>query len=167
MHGQPHIKDRQCFYNITFRQPVYCNHCWHGKLLNVKSLCLVLPEFSGRQTTSFLCCIILSSLAFLEEKSSNIKLVFWFHLQLLSETLLILRRNAWDIINLRTSPCKVPVVLLRLQSNLNFHDRILKNPEISNFMKIHPVWAESLLHVNRQYDGQTDRHDTANYCFPQ
>jgi hypothetical protein len=34
---------------------------------------------------------------------------------------------------------------------LNFLDRFLKNPPISNFMKIHPVGAE-LFHA----DGQTD-----------
>jgi hypothetical protein len=43
----------------------------------------------------------------------NIKCVFSFSLQLLSETLLILRRIQRDIINVRTSSCKVPVITVR------------------------------------------------------
>jgi len=37
-----------------------------------------------------------------------------------------------------------------------------KNPEISNFMKIRPVWAE-LFHRDRQ----SDRHDEADSHFSQ
>jgi len=44
---------------------------------------------------------------------------------------------------------KVPVILTRFKSNLNF-DILSKNPQISNFIKICPV-AAKLLHV----DGQT------------
>ena len=98
-------------------------------IVDYEFVSVVMPEFSGRQTISFLCCIILSSLAFLdlpyfstlyqtvrflEEKSLNIKWVFWFNLQRLPEILPILRRNALDIINVCTSSYKVPVVLLRL-----------------------------------------------------
>jgi hypothetical protein len=40
--------------------------------------------------------------------------VFWFSLQLLSETFLILKRTEWDIIiNVHRSSCKVPVILAR------------------------------------------------------
>jgi hypothetical protein len=38
--------------------------------------------------------------------------VFWFSLQLLSETFHILRRILWDI-NLQRSSCKVPVIVVR------------------------------------------------------
>jgi len=34
-------------------------------------------------------------------------------------------------------------------------------------MKIHPVGAKLLLHVGSRMDRQTERHNTANYCFPQ
>jgi hypothetical protein len=44
----------------------------------------------------------------------NIKCVFWFYLQLMSETFLILRRNEQDTIkNVNWSSCKVPVTLIR------------------------------------------------------
>ena len=52
---------------------------------------------------------------FSETKLLNIKCVFWFFLQLLSETLLSLRRIKRDIINLHRSSCKLPLFL----SNFN------------------------------------------------
>jgi hypothetical protein len=49
----------------------------------------------------------------------------------------------------------VPVILVQ---------RIFKNTQISNFMKIRPVVAE-LFHTDRRTDGKTDRHDKANSRF--
>jgi hypothetical protein len=50
---------------------------------------------------------------FLKKKLLNIKCVFWFSLQLLFETFLILRRIKRDIvISVETSLCKVPVILV-------------------------------------------------------
>ena len=65
----------------------------------------------------------------------------------------ILRRTDRDtVINVHTSSCKVTVLLVRFQWNLNFIDGYLKKKlKISNFMKIHPVGAE-LFHA----DGRTD-----------
>jgi hypothetical protein len=81
----------------------------------------------------------------------NIKSVFWFSLQLLSETFLILRRTERDIIiYVHRSSCKVPGILVRFQRNLNFLDRSSKNTRISNSMETRPVGAE-LFHA----DGQT------------
>jgi hypothetical protein len=49
----------------------------------------------------------------------NIKLAFWFSLQLLSETFLILKRiRRHTAINVHMSSCKVPVILVRFYSNL-------------------------------------------------
>jgi hypothetical protein len=50
-----------------------------------------------------------------EKKLLKIKCVFWFSLQLLSETFLILRRTGRDMIkNLYRSSCEVPVVVVIL-----------------------------------------------------
>jgi len=49
-----------------------------------------------------------------EKKSLNTKCVFWFSVQLLSETFLILRRTERDMIkNIHWSLCKVPVIGVR------------------------------------------------------
>jgi hypothetical protein len=79
----------------------------------------------------------------------NIK-VFWFYLQILYKTFLILRRAEQDI-NVNMSSCKVPVTLVTFQWNLNFLDGFSKNTQIPNFMKIRPVGTE-FFHA----DGQTD-----------
>jgi len=82
----------------------------------------------------------------------NIKCVFWFSLQLLSENFLILSRTEWDIIiKVLRSIFKVPVILVRFYWNLNLLNRFSKDTEISNFMKIRPVGAK-FFHA----DGRTD-----------
>jgi hypothetical protein len=82
----------------------------------------------------------------------SIKCVFWFSLQLLSETFLILRGTERDmIINLLRASCKVPVILVRFQWNMNFLDRFSKNTQISSFIKLRPVGAK-VFHA----DGWTD-----------
>ena len=49
-----------------------------------------------------------------EQKLLNIKCVFWFSLQILSETFFIIRSVQRDIvINAHSSSCKVPVILVR------------------------------------------------------
>jgi hypothetical protein len=87
------------------------------------------------------------------KKLFNIKCVFWFSLQLLSVTFLILRIVRRDIIiTLHRFSCKAPVILVRFLWKLNFLDRFSKNNQISDRMKIRPVGAE-LFHA----DGQTWR----------
>jgi len=92
----------------------------------------------------------------LKKKLLNIKCVFWFSLQLASETLLILRTEQDMIKYVQWSSCKVPVILVRFWCNLNFLDRVLKNTQIANLMKIRPVGTESF---------HADRQDKANICF--
>jgi hypothetical protein len=87
-----------------------------------------------------------------EKKFPNTKGVFWFSLQPLSETFLILRRNERDIIkNVFCSSCKVTLILVRIQWNLNIFDRFSKNSEISNFMTIRTV-GDELFHADRRTD---------------
>jgi hypothetical protein len=81
----------------------------------------------------------------------------------LSEAYLIVRRTERDgVKNLYWCSCKVPVILVRFEWNLSFLDRFLKNPQISNFIKLRPVGAE-LFHA----DGRTDGHDEAISRFSQ
>jgi hypothetical protein len=63
---------------------------------------------------------------------------------------------------LRTSSCKVPVIILRFSSNLAFLDRFSKTPQMSNFIKLRPLGAE-LFHA----DGQTHRRDEGYSRFLQ
>jgi hypothetical protein len=89
-----------------------------------------------------------------EKKLLNTKCVFWFSLQLLSETFLILRRIQGDIIvNVYRSARKVPAILV-WNFNFSAHFR-KKNPQIPNFVKNRPAGAE-LLHADRGAGGQAD-----------
>ena len=53
------------------------------------------------------------------------------------------------------SSSKVPVILVRFYTNLDFLNGFSKNPQISNFMEIRPVGAE-VFHADRQTGGWTD-----------
>jgi hypothetical protein len=88
--------------------------------------------------------------------------MFWFHLQLLSETFLILIRTGRDMIkNMFCSSRKVRI-FVRCQWNLNFLDRFSKNSQISNSMNNRSAGAE-LLHA----DGRTDMHGEIDSRFSQ
>jgi len=76
---------------------------------------------------------------------------FWFTLQILSGIFIILRRNERDIaINVHRSSREVSDILVRLQRNSNFLNRVPKISQISNYTKIRTVEVE-LFHA----DGQT------------
>jgi hypothetical protein len=93
------------------------------------------------------------------KKLLNTKCLYWFSLQFASERLLFRRRIRRDItINVRKSSYKVPLILVRFWSNLNFLDRFSRKPQISNFMKIRSVIAEFF---------HADTHDDANSRLPQ
>jgi len=66
---------------------------------------------------------------------SNIKYVFWFFLQLLSGTFLILRRIQRDIIKVRRSSCKVLLIMPRFWRNLNFAGQIFEKSSGIKFYK--------------------------------
>ena len=91
------------------------------------------------------------------KKLLNIKCVFWFSLQLLSEKFVIPRRTERD---------KVYVSIIRVQYNSHF---------LAGFRKIlkHRIsWKYiqrelTLFHADRQTDGQADIHEKANNSFSQ
>jgi hypothetical protein len=80
-----------------------------------------------------------------EEEVIGHKVVFCFFLQILFETLLLLRRTERDIYHKHTE------VLMQSFMKLEFLERFPKNNQISNFIKFPPVVPE-LLHA----DGRTD-----------
>jgi len=84
-------------------------------------------------------------------------------LYIFCENFLFLRRIQRDaILNVHRSSCKVPILLVRFEIDLNFLDRFLKNTQISNFMKIRSLRAE-LFHADGHRDRQTDEHEANSH----
>jgi len=78
--------------------------------------------------------------------------VFRFSLQILSETFLILRSILREtVINVHRSSCKVLVILVRVESNLNFLVIFSENYLMPNVMKS-VQWGRVVIPC-----GQTDR----------
>ena len=82
----------------------------------------------------------------------NIKCVFRFALQIMSEIFLILRRLQGDIvINVHRSSCKVPIILVNFNETWGFLlNRFAKNIRISNFITIRPVGVRISMWVDRE-----------------
>jgi hypothetical protein len=104
-----------------------CNHCCHKKDINVTySDCVfVFLVIHHAKLMGHITCVACPTVTFLpalrhkgtilkNKKLLNIKCVFSFSLQLLSEAFLILRIIQRDIIIIvHRSPCKLPVILIR------------------------------------------------------
>ena len=87
-----------------------------------------------------------------EKMLLNIKFVFWFSLQRFPETFHLLKRNERDMTKTEYwSSCKVAVILVRFECNLNFMDRFSINTQILNFVKIRLVGIE-VFHADRRTD---------------
>ena len=103
--GLPILSVCVCVYRLNYpacnAHAPYC-HLWPVRLYNIFPHYLINGTIFGK-------------------KLLNIKCVFWFSLQILSETFLILRRIQCDIIiNVYRSSCKVPVILVRIEWKLKF-----------------------------------------------
>ena len=127
---------------------VLCCHLWPVRLSHVFQYYLINSTIPGKRN------------------DLNIKCVFWYSVPLSTETFLIIRRIQTDtLLNVPRSSCEAFVVLVRCKRNLKFADRCSKSAQISNFMKIRPVRAESL-HVESWTDGRTDMTQLV-VAFPQ
>jgi len=132
------------------------NHCCCEKAMSITYYECVLValgiQHAMRIPNFYLCLLrlyrifphyLINAMIF-RKKFLNIKCVFWFVLKLLAETFLLLKRVQLDvIIKLRRSSCKVPVILVRFQCNLDFLRRFWKNTQRSNFIKVLPLGTES------------------------
>jgi len=99
-----------------------------------------------------------------KKKILNIKRVFWFSLQLLSETLLILRRCQRDTINkVSSSSRKLLVILVGFQCNFNFIGIFSKILKCQISLKSFHWGPSCFMRVNRRTDG----HDEGNGRFLQ
>jgi hypothetical protein len=102
-------------------------------------------------------------------KLLNTKCVFWFSLQLLSDTFIALRIAQRDTIkNVKWYGRHVNcmVFLSDFKETWICSTDFSKYTQISNLMKIRPVGAD-LFHADGQTDGRTHRHDEANTNFSQ
>jgi hypothetical protein len=124
-----------------------CNHCCCGNAVSVTySECVFLAlviQHAMRKSRIFFCGLscctkffphIINGAIFGKKKLLNIKFVFRFSLQHLSETFLILRVTEGDKIkNIHWSSCKVPVVLVRFYRILNFLGIVSKKSSNTKF----------------------------------
>ena len=79
------------------------------------------------------------------------------------ETFLILKIIQWDIAtNVEISSCKISVILVGFQRNFKLLDRFFEKPQVSNFIKILPVGAETFY-----ADEYKERHNEATSRFSQ
>jgi hypothetical protein len=95
---------------------------------------------------------------FRKKKLLNIKCVFWFSLQLLSETFLVLRKTHLDI-NMYWSSCTIPVIRVRFLWGLDYLDKFFEkysnvklNENPSSGSRVVPCW-------------RADRWDEVNSSF--
>ena len=133
--------ERQCTYNVTLKRVRTAIVAVEKQgVLHTLSVCIGSLSYQACNAHAPYCQLwpaplynifphFLINGAIFEKKLVNTKCVFWFYIQLLSVTFLILRRNERDMIiyiYIYWSSCKA----LFLKWNLNFLDRFSKNPQV-------------------------------------
>jgi hypothetical protein len=128
--------------NVILRRVSTTNVPWKGKKYYIVCVCVCVcvcacvrvcvcrlryPALQAQAPYS-LSSVVFSTFG---RKLLNIKCVFWFSLQYLSQKFLILRRNEQDMIkHVYWSSRKISVFLFRIQSNSNFLNKFSKNNKI-------------------------------------
>jgi hypothetical protein len=146
------------------------NHCYSGKVVwiayYVCTFSLSFPTWKAHAPCYIVICDLSGSTEFFPhylingkifgKKLLNVKFLFWFTVQTLSETFLLLRRiRKYVIINMCRFSYKIPGILVRLSRNLSFLDRFSKNTPMRKFIKVRPVGTE-IFYADRETDGKTD-----------
>ena len=127
---------------------------WHAKRMrHIASICRIFSTLFNKQHD-------------LRNMFRNMKCVFWFSMQILSDNFVIPRRiHGYIIIKVCRSSCTVPIrysyhILMELEC---FSTHFLKIIKTSNFMKMRSLGAE----LFRADSRRSDRYDEANRRFPQ
>jgi hypothetical protein len=123
---------------------------WKSSKYYLFWMCFCSPRYSTCTVLSSVTCLVIHIFqkylingTILEKMWLNIKCMFWFSLQPLSKTFLILRRNERDMIKkMYIGHVQYPLFLSGVLINLNFLDKFSKNTRISNFMKILSVGTD-------------------------
>jgi len=103
-----------------------CNHCCSGKTLSIRYIfrvwvCSLSYPARKAHAPAYVACLALPYFSTLSRKRRDFparksywtNCVFWFSIQPFPETFLILRRiHRHTIINIHSSSCKVPVILV-------------------------------------------------------
>jgi hypothetical protein len=158
---------RQAVYALRNIEARSHNHCYRGKAISITyTECVCVCTFSYPACNArALCChlwpvrpysifphfLIIGT--FFKNTLLNIKCVFWFSLQFLSDIFLVLRRIELDmIINVLRGFFFSPDFDATRIFSTYFRKMVT-----SNFMKILPMWA-MLFRADRWTDGRTGRY---------
>jgi hypothetical protein len=120
------------------------DHCCSGKEISIKYYAVLYCHLWPIWLNHIFPLYVLNGTIFRQELL-NIKCVFWFFLQFLSETFHILKIIHWAIVRVYRSSCKVPVMLLFLSDHIEawiFSTDFEKILKYKMLWKIHPLGAK-------------------------